>query len=48
MKARIRPARSDLEHAILGTEVELLADALELCELSLLERRPSCSKIAHE
>src|ERR1039458_8675195 len=40
MKRESAPARSDLEHAILGTEGELLADALELCELSLLERHP--------
>ena len=34
------PARSDLEHTIPRTEVELLTDALELRDLRLLERHP--------
>jgi len=32
------PAGADLEHAILGTEVKLLADTFELRDLRLLER----------
>ncbi|MGB0093407.1 MAG: hypothetical protein WBP81_12880, partial [Solirubrobacteraceae bacterium] len=34
------PARSDFEHAIPRTEVELLTDTLELRDLRLLERHP--------
>ena len=40
MKRERTPARSDLEHAIPRTKVELLADTLELCDLRLLERHP--------
>src|SRR5947209_19216806 len=38
MKRERTPARSDLEHAIARSEIELLADTLELRELRSLER----------
>ena len=40
MKRERAPARSNLEHAIPRTEVEPLADALELRDLRALERHP--------
>ena len=42
------PAAADLEHVVVGAELQLVADALQLRALRVCERRSGGSKTAQE